>query len=88
MRVKAHKLYDEHFDNWLSEIEDHWNFNDLIADTRLLKYYISFDGFLADPDSDLVFEWGQHRAYMPASKYGPVFGDTMAMLLGLKKGSP
>jgi len=55
VRVKAHKLYDEHFDNWLSEIEDHWNYNDLIADTRLRKYYISFDGVLADPDSDLVY---------------------------------
>jgi len=40
------------------------------------------------PRNSLVFEWEQHRAYMPANKYGPVFGDTMAMLLGLKKGSP
>ena len=55
MKVKAHKLFDEHFDNWLSEIEDHWNYKDMLAYERLRKYYISFDGVLADPDSNLVY---------------------------------
>ncbi len=55
MKVKAHKLFDEHYDNWLSEIEDHWDYDDCIADERFRKYYTSFDGVLADPDSSLVY---------------------------------
>lgn len=55
MNVTAHKLFDERYANWLSEIEDHWNYRDCNADERLRKYYISFDGVLADPDSDLVY---------------------------------
>lgn len=55
MKVTAHKLFDEHFDNWLSEAEDHWNYDDFIKNERWRKYYISFDGVFADPDSDLVY---------------------------------
>jgi uncharacterized protein len=36
------------------------------------------------PRNDLVFEWEQHRACMPLEKYGPVFGENAARLLGLK----
>lgn len=50
VKVKAHKLFDEHYDYWLNTVEDHWNYDDMQADERLRKYYISFDGVLADPD--------------------------------------
>ena len=42
------------------------------------------------PRNSLVFEWEQYRRYMPPETYGPVFGDTLAKLLGLKedKGGP
>jgi hypothetical protein len=36
------------------------------------------------PRNSLVFEWEQHRAYMPADTYGAVFGDNLARLLGLQ----
>ncbi len=41
----------------------------------------------AAPRNNLVFEWEQYRTYMPADRYGPVFGDTMAGLLGLGGGA-
>lgn len=39
------------------------------------------------PRNNLRFEWEQYRAYMTDKKYGAVFGDTMARLLGLKGGA-
>ncbi len=40
----------------------------------------------AAPRNNLAFEWEQYRTYMPTDRYGPVFGDTMATLLGLGGG--
>jgi predicted TIM-barrel fold metal-dependent hydrolase len=39
------------------------------------------------PRNSLVFEWEQHRTYMPVETYGPVFGDNLAGLLGMKGGA-
>ncbi len=55
MKVKAHKLYDEHIDNWASDIEDHYEYADMKANDHLRVKWISFDCLLADPVSDLVY---------------------------------
>ncbi|MHB9028235.1 MAG: amidohydrolase family protein [Candidatus Latescibacterota bacterium] len=39
------------------------------------------------PRNDLVFEWKQYRAYLPADSYSLVFGETLAGLLGLAGGA-
>ncbi len=38
------------------------------------------------PRNQLVFEWQQHLYYMPDERYGPVFGDNLAVILGLTGG--
>jgi len=55
MRVRAIKLYDACIDNWGSEIEDRYEYRDFKADDKLRVEWISFDGILCDPDSDLVY---------------------------------
>ncbi len=55
MNVTAHKLYDYSFDNWKSEIEDKYEYDDMRADDRLRVEWISFDCVMADPDSELVY---------------------------------
>ncbi|MCE5249735.1 amidohydrolase family protein [bacterium] len=39
------------------------------------------------PRNSLVLEWEQHRKYMPPVTYGPVFGDNLARILGIKGGA-
>jgi len=36
------------------------------------------------PRNSLTYEWEQYQYYMPYNKYGPVFGDNIAGLLGMK----
>lgn len=38
------------------------------------------------PRNQLVFEWQQHLYYLPDEKYGPVFGDNLAGILGMNGG--
>ena len=40
----------------------------------------------AAPKNSLVYEWEQYQRYMPPDKYGAVFGENLAGLLGIAKG--
>jgi sugar lactone lactonase YvrE len=55
MISKALKLWDTHFDNWQSEIEDRRNYRDMAADEKWSKYWISFDSVLALPGPPRVY---------------------------------
>lgn len=55
MISKALKLSDEHFDNWNEEIEDRWEYQDMKADEKWRKHWISFDSVLALAGSNRVY---------------------------------
>ena len=55
MKAKAIKLFDVKIDNWAKEIEDHYEYTDMKNNDKIRKSWISFDGVLSDPDSDLVY---------------------------------
>ena len=46
MKVTALKIKDRHFSNWHSEVENRWNYDDLIADPAWRTDWISFDSCL------------------------------------------
>lgn len=55
MKITTLKLKDRYFDNWHTEIEDHWNYSDMLAHEDWRKDWISFDCLCYDKDSDTVF---------------------------------
>ena len=46
--VRAHILKDRKFDNWVSEVEGRWKFEDLRADSGYCNDWISFDSLAWD----------------------------------------
>lgn len=46
--VRAHVLKDRRFDNWVSEVEGRWKFEDLRADPGYCNDWISFDSLAWD----------------------------------------
>ena len=55
MEVTPLKLRDRTFDNWDSEVLDHWEYADMKADPGWRKDWISFDCALYEPDQDRVY---------------------------------
>jgi len=55
MKVTALKLKDRHFDNWHSEVQDHWNYEDMLTHEEWRKDWISFDCLCYDEPTDTVF---------------------------------
>ena len=53
VKVKAHKLFELHLDNWRTDIEDQYEYVDFINNDELRVKWISFDSILAD--ADLVY---------------------------------
>jgi sugar lactone lactonase YvrE len=52
MRVTAHKLKNRRFSNWHAEVEDHWNYQDMLDDPAWRQEWTSFDCCLYLPESD------------------------------------
>lgn len=48
LHVKAHKLKDRKFENWISEVEGRWKIADLRADPGYCNDWISFDSLAWD----------------------------------------
>jgi len=56
MDVRALHLRDEHYgDQWTAEVENHWLYDDFVADPRWRDGWISFDSVLHNPDDDRVY---------------------------------
>ena len=55
MKVTAIKLKDRHFDNWHSEVEDRWDYRDMLAHEEWRRDWISFDCLCYDEATDTVF---------------------------------
>lgn len=55
MKITALKLKDRHFTNWYSEIEDQWDYEDLLHDQGWREDWISFDSCLYLPDDDKLY---------------------------------
>lgn len=55
MKVTAHKLRDRKFDNWNTEVIDHWDYDDFLADRAWRKDWISFDCCAYVPETRRVY---------------------------------
>ena len=55
MKIKAHKLRDRKFNNWQSEVLDHWDYEDLLADRGWRKDWISFDCCAYVPETKRIY---------------------------------
>jgi sugar lactone lactonase YvrE len=55
MKAAALRLKDRHFDNWTSEVEDRWNYADIVAHEEWRKDWISFDSLCYVEKRDTVF---------------------------------
>jgi len=55
MQAKALKLKDRKFDNWRTEVEDRWNYEDFLRDEGWRKDWISFDSVLFNPGDNRVY---------------------------------
>ena len=55
LKVKSLKLKDTKFDNWSSETEDRWNYEDFLKDPAWRKDWISMDCVCYVPDVDTVY---------------------------------
>jgi len=56
MKVKAHKLEDVQYgDQWFEEIEDHWEYDDFLADPAWKRGWISMDCAFYNEDDDRVY---------------------------------
>jgi len=55
LTVRSLKLSDDRFDNWRSEVENRWVYEDFLADPRWRDEWISFDCLLHNPDDDRVY---------------------------------
>jgi hypothetical protein len=54
--IRSHKLRDRDFgDEWVSTIEDRWNYDDFLQNERWRKDWISFDGVLHCPLNDRIY---------------------------------
>jgi hypothetical protein len=55
MKITALKLKDRSFHNWHSEVEDHWDYADMLSHEEWRKDWISFDCLCYDEPTDTVF---------------------------------
>lgn len=55
MQIKSHKLRNRQFENWHSDLEDHWDYDDFIRDDNWRKDWISFDCLCYVPEKDTVY---------------------------------
>jgi hypothetical protein len=56
MKARSLKLKDRSFgDTWKEQVEDRWDYEDFLSDDRWREDWISFDGVVFHPKSDLVF---------------------------------
>ncbi|MFA5865674.1 MAG: hypothetical protein WC975_13435 [Phycisphaerae bacterium] len=55
LQIKTRKLKDRSFDNWKSQVEDHWNYKDFLADQGWRRDWISFDSLCYIKDNDTVY---------------------------------
>ena len=72
MKIKSLKLRDRRFDNWHTEVLDHWDYQDMRADSDWRTDWISFDCLCHYPGNDTVYAgitsfnadifWGYSRA--------------------------
>ncbi len=53
--VKAFKLKNYTFDNYQTQVEDHWNYGDFLANDNWRKGWISFDSLYYYKEMDTVF---------------------------------
>lgn len=55
MKIKAHKLRDRKFDNWSTEVEDRWDYEDFLANKAWRKDWISFDCCAYVPETKRIY---------------------------------
>jgi hypothetical protein len=56
MKIRALKYHDAHYGNqWSDEIEDHWEYNQFLADPHWRQGWISFDSVLHNTADDRVY---------------------------------
>lgn len=55
LTIRTLKLKDRRFNNWKSEIEDRWDYDDMLADEGRRKDWISFDCLCYYEENDTVY---------------------------------
>lgn len=56
MKCRSLKLKNEQFGSaWYDQVEDHWDYDDMKADSRWRTSWISFDCALYDPERELIY---------------------------------
>lgn len=55
MKATALKIKSRHFSNWHSEVENRWDYDDLVADPLWRQDWISFDSCLSVPEENKVY---------------------------------
>ena len=56
MRIRSHKLKDRDFGSeWFDRVEDRLDYDDLVADARWRRDWISFDGVVHHAGTDRVY---------------------------------
>jgi len=55
LKIRTLKFKDRKFDNWFTEIEDRWNYEDFLKDEGWRKDWISFDCLCYYADNDTVY---------------------------------
>ena len=55
LKVRTHKIYDAHFDNWEQEVQDKWVYDDFVADPLYSKEWISVTSLAYHEKSDAVY---------------------------------
>jgi len=55
MRIRSHKLKTGRFDNFFSDVEDRWNYRDMIAHPDWRTEWISFDCCLYVPEQERIY---------------------------------
>lgn len=55
LQARTHRLKDNRFDNYASQVEDRWNYRDFKTSDAWRTGWISFDCLCYDPPSDTVY---------------------------------
>jgi hypothetical protein len=55
LSIRAHKWKDCRFDNYRTEVEDHWDYEDFLADKDWRQGWISFDSLCYHKPNDTVY---------------------------------
>ena len=82
MKIRSLKLKNRSFDNWHSQVEDHWDYEDFLADEGWRKDWISFDCVCYFDELDTVYagiEVGERDKIVAG---GPMRGFSLFSALG------